>query len=83
MEPIIDRIRRLISDELECAESTIRPESDFYADLGGDSLDLVWLITDAEDEFGILIPDEEAEGIRTPAQLAALVERKLAEDGGA
>lgn len=52
-------------DKLGVEESKITPEASFVDDLGADSLDTVELIMQLEEEFGIEIPDEEAEQLTT------------------
>ena len=60
-----EKVRRLIAEKLGIKPEEVRPEAAFLEDLGVDSLDLVELIMTMEDEFGITIPDDEVEEIRT------------------
>ncbi len=60
-----DKIKNIIVDKLGVEESRIVPEANFLDDLGADSLDLVELIMEFEEEFDLEIPDEDAEGITT------------------
>ena len=60
-----DKVRSIIAEQLGIEESEIKPESHFVNDLGADSLDTVELVMAMEEEFGIEIPDEEAEKINT------------------
>ena len=60
-----DKVKNIIVDKLGVEESRIVPEASFLDDLGADSLDLVELIMEFEEEFDLEIPDEEAEGITT------------------
>ncbi len=60
-----DKVRTIIAEQLGIEESEIKPESHFVNDLGADSLDTVELVMAMEEEFGIEIPDEEAEKINT------------------
>ena len=57
----------------------ITDESSFVEDLGADSLDTVELIMEFEDEFGIEIPDEQAEKISTVGEAVSYLEKLLAE----
>jgi len=61
----IDRIKKIIIDQLGIEEGKISIESSFIDDLGADSLDIVELIMAFEEEFDIEIPDEDAEKIKT------------------
>ena len=60
-----DKVKNIIVDKLGVEESRIVPEASFLDDLGADSLDLVELIMEFEEEFDLEIPDEDAEGITT------------------
>ncbi len=60
-----DRLRKLIAEQLGVEESRVVPEASFTDDLEADSLDLVELIMSLEEEFGVEIPDEDAEKIST------------------
>ena len=59
------RIAEIIAEQLGVEESEVTPEASFVDDLGADSLDTVELVMALEEEFGIEIPDEEAEKIST------------------
>jgi acyl carrier protein len=60
-----DRLRKLIAEQLGVDETRVVPEASFTDDLEADSLDLVELIMSLEEEFGVEIPDEDAEKIST------------------
>ncbi|MCH7731888.1 MAG: acyl carrier protein [Candidatus Marinimicrobia bacterium] len=60
-----DRVKDVIMDKLGVEESKITLEASFVDDLGADSLDTVELIMQLEEEFGIEIPDEDAENMTT------------------
>ena len=60
-----DKVKNIIVDKLGVEESRIVPEASFLDDLGADSLDVVELIMELEEEFDLEIPDEDAEGITT------------------
>jgi len=61
----IERIKKVIANTLKVDESKITENASFTEDLGADSLDLVELIMAFEDEYGVEIPDEDAQKIRT------------------
>ncbi len=60
-----ERVKKIIVDQLGVDAAEVTPEASFIEDLGADSLDTVELVMALEEEFGIEIPDEEAEKIVT------------------
>ncbi|MET0556913.1 MAG: acyl carrier protein, partial [Vicinamibacteria bacterium] len=60
MEPVADRVKKIIVDQLGVEEDLVTSEASFVDDLGADSLDTVELVMALEEEFGIEIPDEDA-----------------------
>ena len=61
----LEKVKKVVVDQLSVDESLVTPEASFTADLGADSLDTVELVMAFEEEFGCEIPDEEAEKIQT------------------
>lgn len=59
------KVKKIISEQLGVPESDVKPEASFVNDLGADSLDTVELVMALEEEFGVEIPDEDAEKIAT------------------
>jgi acyl carrier protein len=64
-EEIFDKVRDVIVDQLNVDEAEVTEEASFVDDLGADSLDIVELVMALEEQFGISIPDEEAENIKS------------------
>lgn len=62
---VLDKVKKIIVDQLGVDEANVTPEASFIEDLGADSLDIVELIMALEEEFGVEIPDEDAEKIVT------------------
>ena len=61
----LEKVKKVVVDQLSCDEALVTPEASFTADLGADSLDIVELIMALEEEFDLQIPDSEAEKITT------------------
>jgi acyl carrier protein len=68
-------VKRIIREQLDVDESAIKPEASFIDDLGADSLGLVELVLALEGEFGVEIPDEETQKIRTVKDVIDYIER--------
>ncbi|MFQ3543364.1 acyl carrier protein [Halobacillus rhizosphaerae] len=65
MADTFDRVKQIIVDRLDVEESKVKMEASFKEDLEADSLDVVELVMELEDEFDMEISDEEAEKINT------------------
>lgn len=65
MSTIQERVKKIIVDQLGVKEDAVTESASFVDDLGADSLDTVELVMALEEEFGVEIPDSEAEKIRT------------------
>ena len=76
---VLERVQKIIIDQLGVDKAKVTPDSRFREDLGADSLDLVELIMAFEEEFGGEISDEEAQGIRTVGEAVAYLETHGAE----
>jgi acyl carrier protein len=74
MSEIASRVKAIIVDKLGVEESEVTNEASFTNDLGADSLDTVELIMEFEKEFGISIPDDQAEKIGTVGDAVSYIE---------
>jgi acyl carrier protein len=64
-DEIYDKVKEVIVDQLNVEEDDISEDASFTDDLGADSLDLVEFVMALEEQFGVSIPDEDAEKIKT------------------
>jgi acyl carrier protein len=67
-DEVSERIKEVLVERLSVEEADITEEANFQEDLDADSLDLVEMIMELEDQFGIKIPDEDAQKIQTVGQ---------------
>lgn len=74
MSEIESKVKAIIVDKLGVDEADVKPETSFTNDLGADSLDTVELIMEFEKEFGVNIPDDQAEKISTVGDAIAYIE---------
>ena len=74
MSEISEKVKAVIVDKLGVQLSEVTEDANFNTDLGADSLDTVEMIMDFEKEFGISIPDEEAEKIKTVGEAISHIE---------
>lgn len=77
MSEIAARVKAIIVDKLSVNESEVTNEASFTNDLGADSLDTVELIMEFEKEFGISIPDDQAEKISTVGDAISYIENNV------
>ncbi len=75
MSSVLDRVKKVVIEQLNVEEDQVKPEANFQQDLGADSLDTVELVMALEEEFGCEIPDEDAEKIATIQDAVNYVER--------
>ena len=77
MSEISNRVKAIIIDKLGVDDAQVTEAASFTTDLGADSLDTVDLIMEFEKEFGIKIPDEQAEKIQTVGDAISYIEANV------
>ena len=77
MASIDERVRDLVVEQLGVSQDQVSPQASFIDDLGADSLDTVELVMAFEEEFGIDIPDEDAEKMATVAHAIKYLEESI------
>ncbi|ADH99219.1 acyl carrier protein [Salisediminibacterium selenitireducens] len=75
MATVHERIAKIVSERLGVDESEVKKEATFKDDLGADSLDVVELVMELEDEFELEISDEDAEKIASVGDVIDYIER--------
>ena len=71
---VFARIRDYLADQLEVEPEKITPDSDIMSDFEADSLDIVDMVMTLEDEFGIEVPDDAIENLRTVGDVVKFVD---------
>jgi acyl carrier protein len=77
MTELQDKVCKILADNLSVPEEKVTTAARFQEDLDADSLDLVEAVLALEEEFGVTIPEEEMEGVRTVGQAVQLVATKM------
>jgi acyl carrier protein len=72
----LERVKKIVVDELQRKPDEVTENASFEDDLGADSLDMVELVLAFEDAFGLQIPDEEAEKIKTVGDAIKYIDSK-------
>lgn len=76
-ENTLNRLKKVVAEQLDVSEEEITAEASFVEDLGADSLDMVELVMAFEEAFDIEIPDEDAEKIQTVQDAVTYLEDKM------
>lgn len=75
MASVKERVIDIVAEQLGVSKDQVTPETSFVNDLGADSLDMVELVMELEEEFDINIPDDAAEKIQTVGQAIEHIEK--------
>ena len=71
---VLEKVKAILAEQFDVDEDKITADTDLQEDLGADSLDVVDLLMSIEDEFGVEVPDEEIENIKTVGALVSYIE---------
>ena len=74
---VADKVKSIIAEQLSVKKEEVTDQASFVDDLGADSLDTVELVMGLEEEFGIEIPDEDAEKMTTVGDAIKYIEDKV------
>lgn len=72
---MLEKVQEMLAEALNLPLDKVEPNALIVDDLGADSLDVVELLSRLEDEFGVTIPDEDVEGLKTVADVANEIEK--------
>ena len=72
---MVEKIQAMLAEALNLPLEKVTADAKIVEDLGADSLDVVELLSRLEDEYGVMIPDEEVENLITVADVAAQIEK--------
>lgn len=75
-DEIFEKLKKIISEQFEIDENTIKKDSTFTDDLAADSLDVVEFIMRIEESFNVEIPDEVAEGLNTVENVVKYISKE-------
>src|SRR6266480_2904154 len=79
---IEEKVKDIIVEQLGVNPEQVTPKASFIEDLGADSLDIVELVMAFEEEFGVEVPDEEAEKLQTVQDVIDYIKDKAKQQGG-
>ena len=71
---MLEKIQEMLAEALNLPLEKVTPDAKIVDDLGADSLDVVELLSQLEEEYGIIIPDDQAENLATVADVANAIE---------
>ena len=71
---MLEKVSKMLAEQLKIEESKITPEAEVVKDLGADSLDIVELMMALEDEYGVTLPEGRVESVKTVQYIAYMLE---------
>ena len=71
---VLEKVKAILVEQFDVEEDKVTADTDLQEDLGADSLDVVDLLMSIEDEFGVEVPDDEIENIKTVGSLVSYIE---------
>ena len=71
---MLEKVSKMLAEQLKIEESKITPEAEVVKDLGADSLDIVELMMALEDEYGVTLPEGRVESVKTVKDIADMLE---------
>lgn len=71
---VIEKVRELVAEQLGISKDSITEKSNIIEDLGADSLDVIEMLMTLEDEYGVTIPDDKINQVKTVGQIVELIE---------
>ena len=71
---VLAKVKAILAEQFDVEEDKVTADTDLQEDLGADSLDVVDLLMSIEDEFGVEVPDDEIENIKTVGSLVSYIE---------
>ena len=74
---VLEKVKAILAEQFDVEEDKVTADTDLQEDLGADSLDVVDLLMSIEDEFGVEVPDEEIENIKTVGALVSYIEARI------
>ena len=74
---VLEKMKQILSEQLDADIDSITPETDIADDLGADRLDVVEMLMAIEDEFDIEIPDDKVESLKTVGQVVDYIQENM------
>ena len=71
---VLEKVKAILAEQFDVEEDKVTADTDLQEDLGADSLDVVDLLMSIEDEFGVEVPDDEIENIKTVGSFVSYIE---------